>query len=52
VYVQKGKGGYFRPAVNSVDYDLAMLTGIIDVFIFGSFRTKPNPENATTETRP
>jgi hypothetical protein len=36
IYVP-GKG-YVRPAVNSLDYDLAMLTGMMDIFLFAVFR--------------
>jgi len=40
VIVQKQKGGYIRSPVDSVDYDLGMLTAIMDAFFVVLFKKR------------
>jgi hypothetical protein len=47
VVVQKRKGGYIRFPVDSVDYDLGMLTAILDAFLVALFRTRAAGSSAT-----
>src|SRR2546425_3436752 len=37
VYVQSSSRPYWRPALNSVDYDVAMLNGVLDIFLAALF---------------
>ena len=40
IYVEHASGGYFRPAVTSIDFDLEMLNAFIDAFLFACFGRK------------
>lgn len=42
VVVKKEKGGYIRSGVASVDYDLEMLTAIMDAFLVALFGKSPD----------
>jgi hypothetical protein len=42
VIVQKDGGSYMRSPVDSVDYDLSTLTGIMDAFIVALFNSRPS----------
>lgn len=37
IYVEHPSGGYFRPAVTSIDYDLEMLNAFVDAFLITCF---------------
>ena len=42
IYVEQADGGYFRPPVASLDYDLERLNAFVDAFLIACF-AKPDP---------
>jgi len=42
IYVQGASRPYFRPALNSVDYDVAMLNEVLDIFLVELFGYSPS----------
>lgn len=40
IYIKKGEGSYLRSPVVNIDYDLSMLTGVMDAFLVAMFSNR------------